>query len=119
VIGTAPAAEHQLTKRFLTGLQILVDSLASLLGHFKANGLPRLLLAYRSPIGCIAFGRDILDLQCNNIAGPELAIDGQVEHRKIARSSLCLEFAPDGSDMFGPQRRFSSCKFSFVPGLVF
>ena len=63
--------------------------------------------------------RDVLDLQCNNIAGLELTIDGQVEHRKIARSSLCLEFAPDGPDVFGSQRRLGSCKFSFVPWLLF
>ena len=53
----------------------------------------------------------------------ELLIWGQefesLKHRKIARSSLCLEFAPDGPDVLGSQRRLGSCKFSFVPWQLF
>src|SRR5690349_23099343 len=114
----SPTAEHELTKLFLAGSQVFINGLTSLLSQLKSNGLPSLFLADSGPIRCITVRRDILDFECNNIAGPELAIDRQVKHRKIARSLLCLEFAPDGPNMFGPQRRFGTRKLSFVPRLT-
>jgi hypothetical protein len=51
-------------------------------------------LANRCPIGCIAVKGNILDLQCDDVAGAELAIDGQIEHREIAGSSVGLKLAP-------------------------
>jgi hypothetical protein len=63
----------------------------------------------------ITVGRDVLDLQRNDIAGAELAIDCKIEHRKVARSLLRLKFASDRPDVLGPQRRPRTSKLAFVP----
>ncbi len=61
-VSVLPAAKHELTRPFPASPQIPIDRLASVLGHFKPNRLPRLLLAYGGPIGRISVGRNILDL---------------------------------------------------------
>jgi len=93
--------------------------LPGLLSHFKPNGLSCLLLANGRPIYCIAVGRDILDFQCNDIASPKLAIDGQVEQRKVPRFSLCLEFAPYGPDMLRRSGGLAPVSFPLFHGRCF
>jgi hypothetical protein len=57
----------------------------------------------RCPIGCIAVWGNILDLQCDDIAGAELVIDGKIEHREIAGSSVGLKLAPYRPDVPWPK----------------
>jgi hypothetical protein len=47
-----------------------------------------------------------------------LAINRQIEHRKIADSPLRFEFAPDGPHVFWPQRWLGTGELSFVPRLA-
>ena len=75
----------------------------------------RFPLADSRSIDGITVGRDVLDLQRNDIAGAELAIDCKIEHRKVARSLLRLKFASDRPDVLGPQRRPRTSKLAFVP----
>ncbi len=53
-----------------------------LLGQFKPDGLPGLLLPHRRPIDRIPARCNILDLEGNDIAATQLAVDGQIEHRR-------------------------------------
>jgi hypothetical protein len=112
-------AEHKFAGLFTGRSEVVIDSLAGLLSQFKPDRLPGLLLADGCPIGCIAVWGNVLDLQRDHITSAKFAIDGQIEHRKIARSSLCLKLAPNRPDMLWPQWRFGSRKLSFVPRLVF
>jgi hypothetical protein len=62
--------------------------LSRLFRQLKLDGLPGLLLTDRGAMGGISIGRDIPDLQSNNIASTELAIDRQIEHCQIACSTF-------------------------------
>ena len=76
MVSALPTIEHELIRRFTASPQVFIDSLAGLLSQFKPDGLPCLPLADGGPISRMAVGRDILDLQRNDITGSELAIDG-------------------------------------------
>jgi hypothetical protein len=84
-----------LTGLFAAGVQALIERLTRLLCQFKPNRLASFLLANGRPICCIAVRGDVLDLQCYDIAGPEFAVDCQIEHRKVACSPLRFKLAPD------------------------
>jgi hypothetical protein len=79
------------------------------------------MIVPRSPD--LAAGTDILNLQPHEIAASELAIDGEIEQREIARAVLQLEPHPDRPYVFGLQRalltneaRSSSLSWASVSG---
>jgi hypothetical protein len=64
----------------------------------------------------VAIRSNILDLQGNDVATAQFAVDGQIEHGQIPRSLVDLEFGPDRPDVFLPQRWLCSDQLPFVPG---
>jgi hypothetical protein len=56
------------------GAQVVIDSLAGLLGQLKPDGLPGFPLASGRSIGRVAVGRDVLYLQRNYVTGAELGL---------------------------------------------
>jgi hypothetical protein len=68
-----------------------VDSLASLFRQLEPGGLPALVLSDLRPI--------------DRVSARQLAIDGQIEHRQIARPSFDLQLGPDRPDVLWPERR--------------
>ena len=77
------SADKQCFARFLTSYSyVVIDRLSGLLGQFKPDGLPGLLLPHRRPIDRIPARCNILDLEGNDIAATQLAVDGQIEHRR-------------------------------------
>ena len=81
---------------------VAVHRLAGLLRQFKSDGPPGLFLAHGRSIDGIAIRSNVLDLESDDIAASQLAVDGQIEHRQIAGSLLDLELGPDRPDMFLP-----------------
>jgi hypothetical protein len=59
---------------------------------------------------------NVFDLDRNDIAPSQLAIDCEIEHRQIAGSLLDLQLGPNGPDVPCEQRRFRPDQLSFVPG---
>jgi hypothetical protein len=59
-------------------------------------------LAYGCPVGTITIWSNVIDLESNNIAAAQFAIDGQIEQRQIAGSLLDLELGPDCPNVFLP-----------------
>src|SRR6202035_5822859 len=78
-VRTSPTAEHELAGLLAGCPQVVIDSLAGLLGQLKPDGLPGFPLADSRSIGSITVGNEILDLQRNDITGAKLAIDCKVE----------------------------------------
>src|ERR1700724_1695965 len=72
---TTTAGEHKFAGLLGGGPQVIVDSLAGLLCQLEPNGLPGLLLSDRGPIDCVSIWRNILDLEGNDIAATQLAVD--------------------------------------------
>jgi hypothetical protein len=58
---------------------------------FEANRLSRFLLSDRCPITGASVWGNIFDLKSDDIATAQLAVDGQIEHRQIARLPCTLK----------------------------
>jgi len=77
-----------------------------MLGHLEPNRLPRLLLADRGLINGISVRGNVFDLESDDIATAQLTVDGQIEHRQVARSPPNLELGADRPNVLWPERRF-------------
>src|SRR5450759_140627 len=78
----APYRTSSADKQGFTGLltsspYVVVDRLAGLLRQFEFDGLSGLLLSHRRSIEGIPARRNVLDLERNDIAATQLAVDGQ------------------------------------------
>ena len=80
--------------------------MAGLFSQFKPDRLSGFPLPDRCPIDSVSVWGDVFDLQFDDIAAAEFAIDGQIEHREIAGSSLGLKLAPYRPDVLWPEGRF-------------
>src|SRR5271166_903570 len=75
--------------------KVIIDCLPGLLRQFELDGLPGLLLSYRRSIDCVPVRCNVLDLEGNNIAATQFAVDRQIKHCQIAGPSLDLELCSD------------------------
>jgi hypothetical protein len=73
-------------------------------------------LPNRCAIRCVSAGSDILDPYGYDVTAAKLAVDRQIEHRKIACATFDLEFRPDRPDVLGSQRWLCSRQLSLIPG---
>jgi hypothetical protein len=104
----------EFARLFGASSQVFVDGLTGLLGQFKPDRLPRFLVTDGCPIDRVAVGRDVFELQCDDIAGAELAIDGQIEHRedaaaRAAQREYCEIFEFWRACRLKPCRRHNAC----------
>jgi hypothetical protein len=76
-----PPGEHKFAGLLGCCSHVIVDNLASLFRQLEPDGLPGFLLPNRGPIDGVSAWRNILDLEADEIAAAELAIDGHIEHR--------------------------------------
>jgi hypothetical protein len=67
------------------------------------TGLP---LSHGRPIGSVAVRGNVFDLDGDDIATAQLAVDCKIKHRKVARSPLHLQPRPDRPDVLRSQRRW-------------
>ena len=81
------------------GTDVVINRLPGLLGHLEPNRVTGLLLPDRRPIEGVSAGGNIFDLEGDNIATAQFAIDSKVEHGQVSRLSFDLELRPDGPDM--------------------
>src|SRR5450631_1263465 len=112
---TAPAGEHEFARLLGSRSHIIVDRLAGLFSQLEPYRLSRLFLSNCGTIDCVPTGRDILDLEGDDIAATQLAIDSQIEHRQVACQSLDLQLGPDRPHVVWPERRLCSDKLALVP----
>jgi hypothetical protein len=83
-----PSGEHEFTGLLSGHSHVIVDHLTGLFCQLEPDGLPRLFLSDRGPIDCISTRCDIVDLEGDDIAATQFAIDGQIEHCQVARPAL-------------------------------
>jgi hypothetical protein len=74
---------------------IIIDRLAGLFAQFKPNRPSCLFLSDGCAIRSVSARSDIFDLDGNDIATAKFAIDGQIEHSRVASASFDLEFGSD------------------------
>ena len=95
-----PLIGAEARKQQLAGLpagqpQALVDRLPRLVGEFEPHRSARLSLANRRTIERIAVRCHVIDADGDNVTAAQLAVDRQVEQRKIPRARLYLELGPN------------------------
>jgi hypothetical protein len=94
LMATAPGKQKR-ARRFGGYLEIVIDRLSGLFGEFEPNRTAGLLLPHRGTVERISRRGDILDLEGNNITATQLAVDRQIEHRKIAGAAFDLKLGAD------------------------
>jgi hypothetical protein len=90
-----------------------------LLRQLKPDRTSGLSLTHRGSSNGIAVGRNVIDLEGDNIATPKLAVDRDIEQRQVARLLLYLKPGPNCPDVFLPQGRLGSDQLAFIPRIRF
>lgn len=80
------------------------DRLPGLLGDLELDRMARLLLHHGRAGAHRTVQRDIADLEADEVAAAELAVDGEIEHRQVAGRIRQLKADADSPDMLGLQR---------------
>jgi hypothetical protein len=80
--------------------------------------MARFLLADCGTIDSISTRGDVIDLDANDIAAAQLAVDGQIEERQVSPTSFDLKSRSDRPDVFWLQGRFGADQFAFIPGFA-
>jgi hypothetical protein len=112
------AREQASTARGVESGQPVVDRAPSLLGDLKLNRSPGLLLDHRRSIANFPAGEYVVDPQPHEVAASELAVDGQIEHRKIALAALQLQADTNCPDALWLQRALLAGHATLVPGVT-
>ena len=79
---------------------------SGLFGDFELNRSSCFLLENCRPVAHPAADTHVIGLHPDEIATPELAVDGEVEQSEVAFLPLQLEPDPYGPDIFRLQRAF-------------
>jgi hypothetical protein len=95
--------------------QPFVDGGAGLLGDLELHRPAGLFLDDSRSIANSLAGEHIIASQPNEVAAPELTVDSQIEHRKIALAALYLEANTDGPDILRLQWALLTDQAPFVP----
>src|SRR5215475_7861358 len=103
---TLSAREQRFAWLLTGGSEVVIDRLAGLIRELELDRLSRLLLPHHCAIDCIAIRSNILDLQGDDVATTKLAINGKVEHRQVAGSSLDQQSGSDRPNVLWSQWRF-------------
>jgi hypothetical protein len=74
-----------------------------------------LFLHYTRSIANSVASEHIIDPQSNEVASPELVVDGQIEHRKIALAVLQLEANANGPNVLRFQRTLLADQACLIP----
>src|SRR5437764_14727095 len=99
----------------MRGLQVVIDCLARLIRQLEFYRAPGFLLPHGGTVDRIAVRCNVFDLEGNDIAASQLAIDGQIEHGKVTDPSLDQQSGSDRPNVLWSERRFSPKTLAFVP----
>jgi hypothetical protein len=113
------AAREQILSPYATETgRPISDSASGLLGDFETNRSAHLLLDYRCSIANPPARAYVVDFKTNEVAAPQLAVDGEIEHREITFAVLQLEPHPDRPHVLRLQRALLTDQASLVPRLA-
>src|SRR5262245_55032381 len=100
-------------------LHVVVDGLPRCLGQLEPHRATRFLLPDRSPVSRISTRRNVIDLERDDIATAELAVDGEIEQSEVTETTFDLELCPDRPDVLRAEWRLRSDDLALVPGDTF
>jgi hypothetical protein len=96
--------------------QVRIYCFPGLLCEFELHGVSCLALADAGSISRYAVGSNVLDFNADDVTPSQLAVDSNVEHRKIACLAVDLKLGTDRPHVLGPQGRLGTDQFALVPG---
>src|ERR1700730_2735411 len=96
--------------------QPIMDRGPGLLHNFELDRSPCLFLDHGTAVSHPAASAYVVDLQADEIATSELAVDREVEQVKISFPDLQLEPNPNGPDIFRLERALLAGQTALVPG---
>ena len=91
------------------------DRVARLLGDLKLDRTLGLLLHDNRAGGDPTALDHIVNMEPDQVAPAQLAVDGEVEQREFPGSMIQLQPNPDGPDLLQLQRRLLAEQLAFVP----
>jgi hypothetical protein len=112
----ATAREQISALASVEGGEPLADSSTRLLGNLELHRPASLLLNEGRAIANSPASEHIIDPESDEIAAPELAVDRQIEHRKIASTTLHLQPYSNCPDILRLERALLADQASPVPG---
>jgi hypothetical protein len=93
-----------------------MDRGPGLLHDFELDRSPCLFLDHGATVSHSAAGAYVVDLQTDEIATSELAVDRKVKQGKISFPALQLKPNPNGPDIFRLERALLADQAALVPG---
>jgi hypothetical protein len=93
-----------------------MDRGPGLLHDFELDRSPCLFLDHGATVSHPAAGAYVVDLQADEIATSELAVDREVEQGKISLPTLQLKPNPNGPNIFRLERALLADQAALVPG---
>src|SRR5439155_19740413 len=96
--------------------QPIIDRGPGMLGDFELDRSPCLFLNHSATFSHPAAGPYVVDLQADEIAASELAVDREVEQSEISFPALQLKPNADGPDIFRLERALLPDQAALVPG---
>src|SRR5262252_19471 len=98
----AAAREQKVAGLLACRLEIVVDGLPRLIRQLELDRSARLPLADRRAVDRVAVRRNVLDLDGDNVAAAQLAVDRQIEHGEVSGAALDHQSGPNGPDVLWP-----------------
>lgn len=92
---TDPTAEQILVRMWLVLKQQCTNRLARVFGDLELDGSARLLLDDSGSRFYVSAGGDIADFEPDQITASQLAVDREVEQRKISDIAIEFKSCPD------------------------
>jgi hypothetical protein len=118
-LGSEPAREQVAPLPEFDLRQPITDRGPSLLRDFELDGSPCLFLNQGDSVPHPAAGAYVVDLQADEIAASELAVDREVEQSEISFPALQLKPNANGPDIFRLERALLADQAALVPGSRF
>jgi hypothetical protein len=113
-IAVTAACKQELAELLSGGLDVVINRLPRLFGQLEPDGMSGFPLTDGGAINGDPMRGHILDLEADDIAASELAVDGKIKHSEIACSALDLQLGPDCPDMLRSQRGLGAEQFALV-----
>src|SRR5262245_49103023 len=110
--GTDPALKQVVRDIERAPFQHRSHGRARLLGDLELHGPASLLLDDDGTVLDLAAGGDVIYAQPDQVAGAQLAVDGQIEEREVAASMLELQAGSDGPYLLRLQCRLLAGEFT-------
>lgn len=113
--GTDPAWEHEIIDGATPPQQPSCEARAGVRGNFKLHRPPGLPLNDHCAFADRSSGHEIANLQLNEIATPQLAIDREVEQGSVSEPLLAIKEESDRPDLLLGKRPLSADGSACIP----